>query len=155
MKIRDIMESDRESIKAIVDDRLGSGYFESVEEATMGDEIHLCAEIDGKIVGYGVAVLSPEYALMQTLVVAKNQEGKGIGSALIKERLKRIKEMGFTTVLARAWRSSKGCNACALLEKHGFEEQCELLNFYQEFDAVCPVCPGICICSAIVYMKTL
>lgn len=155
MKIRDIVEGDRASIKAIVDDRLGPGYFEEIEEGTLGDGIHVCAVIDGKVVGYGVAVFYPEHALMQTLVVDKKHEGKGVGSALIKERLKRIKAAGCNMAIAHAWRSSKGCNVCALLEKHGFEAQCEILNYYQEMDAICPACPGVCVCSAIVYAKSL
>jgi ribosomal protein S18 acetylase RimI-like enzyme len=159
MRIREIREDDWDAIKEISDIQLGEDYLGEWEEEIAEDEVgvRLCVEVDGKIVAFATLWTpdSKDVAILHTNCVHPDHVRKGIGSALVKERLKIAKSMGYETALAHAWNSSRGCNACRMLEKHGFEQQCELLNFYQDIEGHCPTCPGICICSALVYTKKL
>ena len=109
MRIRREAASDHAAIRAV-----NNAAFETPVEADIVEELRsngvrldsLVADVDGAIVGHALfspAVLAahPQLKIMGLgpMSVVPDQQRKGIGSALVREGLKRCKELGYLAVI--------------------------------------------------------
>ncbi|WP_221392618.1 GNAT family N-acetyltransferase [Dyadobacter sp. NIV53] len=124
MNIRKYQDADREKIIALL--RLNTPeYFSPDEEKDLiyyfdnHIEYYFVAETDGVIVGCGGFNMSndPKKIGLSWDIVHPEYQGKGVGSALIKYRIDRIKELGKMQVITV--RTSQ--LAYKFYEKFGFE----------------------------------
>ena len=104
MHIRPEIDADKEAIYETVRSAFNQAMeADLVDELRMsGDsELSLIAEEDGKVIGHILfsRMQSPEGALgLAPVSVLPDQQGKGIGSALIQEGLARAKQAGWKAV---------------------------------------------------------
>ena len=107
MNIRNYQDSDREKIIELL--RLNTPeYFSPDEEKDLiyyfdnHIESYYVIEIDGIIVGSGGFNLSDDPAMIRIAwdIVHPEYQGKGIGSALTKYRIERIKEMDGVKIIS-------------------------------------------------------
>jgi mycothiol synthase len=77
------------------------------------------AELEGKLVGYCVALEQPSQSCTIYVVVHPSQRRKGLGSQLIDLTLKRARELGSTNVLVYANQQNKGSDL--FLKHHKFQ----------------------------------
>lgn len=82
------------------------------------------AEWDGEVVGYAMFVVDPETRIGQVLdnAVDPAHGGKGIGSAMHREVLRRMKEAGMELAKVGTGLDQNQAPARRMYEKHGFEE---------------------------------
>jgi len=82
------------------------------EALVAADNIMIGAEIDGKIVGFGILqickpenkILTPRtFAYLKELAVDENYRRKGIATAIYKECVKRAKENGASSLELMVW----------------------------------------------------
>ena len=89
---------------------------------------HFVAEIDGAIVGYaGSFVLTPE-ADVQTMGVAADQRGRGIGALLLTTLIEQAIQAQATQLILEV-RSDNGA-AIAMYQRFGFERISSRPNYY-------------------------
>lgn len=110
MTIRKASTNDSESILSLIHefpDVLVQDHLPKIEE-------FFVAEAEGKVVGCcALEVYSQRLAEVRSLAVAKEHQGRGIGTALIKACLEEAKERGVYEVLSIT-------SAVKLFKKHGF-----------------------------------
>jgi len=104
MNVREFKETDAEGVIAIqetVKETLGDIY---TKESLIADSSYIkffVAEEEGKLLGYiGFTDLKNGIGMSLSLAVAKDTQGKGIGTALLGEVKEHAKENGFRKVLA-------------------------------------------------------
>ena len=78
------------------------------------------AEVEGKLVGYGVALEQPSRHCTVYVVVHPSRRRQGVGSQLLKLALKRARELGSNSILVYANGRNNGSNL--FLKHHGFEQ---------------------------------
>lgn len=78
------------------------------------------AEVDGKLVGYGVALEQPSQRCTIYFVVHPSQRRQGLGSQLLELTLNRAREFGSTSVLVYANGHNEASNS--FLRHHGFQQ---------------------------------
>jgi len=90
-----------------------------------GAHIVLVAEVDGVIVGFGALsryMQRPAYSttVEDSIYVRPEDQGQGIGEAILARLIERASEHGFHTIIARIGSESEG--SIALHRKAGFED---------------------------------
>jgi phosphinothricin acetyltransferase len=112
LTIRELRKTDWPAVAAIFEEGIATGLatFETAapdwptwDDAHLPGKLRLVAEEDGEVVGF--AALSPVSSraayrgvVENTLYVARRARGRGIGSALLAELLRRSEEAGVWTV---------------------------------------------------------
>jgi len=76
------------------------------------------AEIEGKLLGYGVALEQPSQHCTMYVVVHPSHRRKGLGSQLLELTLNRVQELGSTNILVYANDQNAASNF--FLKHHGF-----------------------------------
>lgn len=76
------------------------------------------AELDGKLIGYGVALEQPSQHCTIYVVVHPSHRRKGLGSRLLELTLARAREVGSKTILISANEHNHASHS--FLKKHGF-----------------------------------
>jgi mycothiol synthase len=77
------------------------------------------AEVDGKLLGYGVALEQPSQRCTLYVVVHPSQRRKGLGSQLLDLALTRARELGSKVILIYANERNSASNL--FLKDHGFD----------------------------------
>ena len=181
--IRDAEARDLPRILEISDSELGENYLggQIESELVSGNTIFRVAESlrDG-IVGFsysyistGIEIkqkskikslpksieLSSKIALLKTIAVSGKMAGKGIGSSLMRDTFEKFKNLGVESVCCVAWKSSKGINIGGLMSLFKFTKFKELNNFWKQDSLTqnyyCLECGKPCLCSAVIFTKTL
>jgi len=99
--------------------------------------------------------------LLDSVAVAQEMKGKGIGSELIDVCCKELAARGADVLCAMAWKDVNGnANIGNLLKKTGMSPSIEIMGYWNRFVASpeghdCPVCGRPCKCSAVLYMKLI
>ena len=97
--------------------------------------------------------------LLDSVAVAQEMKGKGIGSELIDACCEELVARGADVLCAMAWKDVNGnANIGNLLKKTGMSPSIEIMGYWNRFVASleghdCPVCGRPCKCSAVLYMK--
>lgn len=167
--IEEVSEDDYdEEIMKVIKQGLGDTYSQDVKSLEEEDSVLLVSKVNNKIVGFGCGYNSEsaeEYSnileqdlnansVLEKVSVLESYRSKGIGSKLLRERLKRLKQPTIT----ESWIRSDSPDSTSLLESHGFErlkfvEDRWLEESKEEDDPnFCPDCGRICRCDCAVYV---
>lgn len=84
----------------------------------------LVAELDGRVVGYAMFIVDRDTRIGQVLdnAVDPAYGGKGIGSAMHREVLRRMREVGLKLAKVGTGLDENQAGARGMYEKHGFKE---------------------------------
>lgn len=162
MKIRESTLEDYPGLRHIAETKFGEDFADKDQFFERGS-ISLLVELDDTIVAYGTAGivteddhpeleahLTEKTGMLHSVAVLPEYEGRGIASALAKERVERLKALGCDSIIATAWRSKQyGVHVGRILERLGFEPVEELLKYWEGND--CVYCGDYCECDAVVY----
>lgn len=149
-------------IVTLADTTLGVGYVtrKQVSELMCNSKVVFkTTEVGNKIVGVAWCFVGEDKALLKTIYVSENSQGKGVGYTLLKGILDEVIEKGVHEVECVAWKNTLGnINSEKLLIKGGFTRFTELTLFYHDDSIkkgyICPHCKGTpCMCSAVVFKK--
>jgi ribosomal protein S18 acetylase RimI-like enzyme len=178
--LRDMREDDIPPILAIAEKELGKHY---IQKSTLIDEqnIVLCAEMQGRLVGFCTGKIIPSKTLSSTfrkagrykipeldhfteigwtgsIAVSREYGRRGIGTALMRACLERLLNRGAAFFMMTAWKSKNGIHLGSIAEKQGFRNRCEIEEFWKE-DSLkhqysCTVCHSPpCCCTAVIYTR--
>lgn len=103
MKIRDAKISDVAGIHSLVTcyAELDKMLFRSMADIYENLQTFTVAELDGGVAGcYALEVVWSGLAEIKSLAVDKNDEGKGIGGALVQAAVERARELGILRLFA-------------------------------------------------------
>lgn len=122
-------------VHALESDLFGRGAW-SVEafwgELAQPNRRFLVAEQAGRVVGYGGIVVAGADADVQTIGVARDQQGRGTGRALLRELRARAVDAGATHLLLEVRADNEP--AQALYRSEGFEQIARRARYYQPDD---------------------
>jgi GNAT superfamily N-acetyltransferase len=93
-----------------------------------------------------------------TLCVAENWRGKGVGSALVRSRFEWLRSHDVQKVFGVSWVRDDGPSSKYLFEKFGFEELAHVHEYYYRDETPrrwCPDCGEPCGCDAKIYGREL
>ena len=87
---------------------------------TQGDDVMLVAEHDGLVVGFQITNIhtASKIGYLSDIVVDQKYRGTGIGSKLLDETVRHMKQKGITYVYALTQQNNIKIHS--MLEKHGF-----------------------------------
>jgi ribosomal protein S18 acetylase RimI-like enzyme len=179
-KLRPGRADDLAAITAITDAEFGAGYFlrehqEEVFDTTTGISCVVAVDHDGRVIGYVItlicaleqlttvlelpAVPGRRFGVMKMSAVRRDQQRRGVGSALGDTALRHLWEAGADAVLASAWIDPRQGVAPygPTLEKQGFELHSTVSDFWRKKarewpQYPCSACGGDCRCSAAIYV---
>lgn len=101
-------------------------YLETL--AYLSPETFIVASVEGRIVGYSASVLKGLEGHLLSIAVHPDYRGLGIGERLLRENIKRLKELGARRVVLEVRVSNAA--AIRLYRKLGFEIRALLKNYY-------------------------
>ncbi|UKS26449.1 GNAT family N-acetyltransferase [Paenibacillus sp. HWE-109] len=143
LEIREATEADRDAIRKVLEDAYGqyravlppegwNQYRENIIASVDSDKptARIIALIDGEVVGssqlflsseaaYGLPELEIQSPIIRLLAVSPSARGRGIATALIKEHVRRARELGAATLHLHT--SDMMESAVKLYERLGFE----------------------------------
>jgi len=93
---------------------------------------YLVAELDGRVVGYAGGMLSGPEADVQTIGVAADAQGKGLGRRLLRARIDLAREGGASALLLEVRADNEP--AQALYRSEGFARISVRRRYYQPGD---------------------
>jgi len=99
--------------------------------------------------------------ILDSVAVAQEMKGKGIGSELIDACCRELTARGTKIICAMAWKDIKGnVNIGSLLKKMGMLPSIEITGYWNRFVTSpgghdCPVCGRPCKCSAVLYQRLI
>jgi ribosomal protein S18 acetylase RimI-like enzyme len=181
------LDPSRDLAASLLNDALGSGYVtpEELDELAKSPDgmVLLAKDSRDQLVGVGTAMVMAEetkaplarkladagirraniigskVGLLKTAAVVPAARGRGIGLNLVYERLKRLKSLGCSTVLALAWVSGNEHTSLGVLRAAGFKRLGELPEYWREPDGQetfdCIKCGRPCVCTAVVLRRSL
>ncbi len=133
--LRDMRWWDVADVHALETDLFGRGAW-SVEafwgELAQPNRRFLVAEEDGRVVGYGGIVVAGADADVQTIGVARDQQGRGTGRALLRELRARAVAAGARHLLLEVRADNEP--AQHLYRSEGFEQIARRARYYQPED---------------------
>lgn len=101
-------------------------YLETL--AYLSPKTFIIAIVDERIVGYSASVLKGQEGHVLSIAVHPDYRGLGIGENLLRENIKRLKELGARRVVLEVGVSNMA--AIRLYKKLGFEISGLLRNYY-------------------------
>ena len=136
MKISEVLLSDALTIEELEIKVLGHTLGSDIIEADVlnPDALYLKVEEDEKIIGYISMRLNEDKAEMLNLVIAKEYQNKGYGSALMKYVFNELSERQITSLVLDVRVTNK--RAIKFYKSHGFKFLLVRKNFYIECDAL-------------------
>ncbi|MEZ0165040.1 ribosomal protein S18-alanine N-acetyltransferase [Kineococcus sp. LSe6-4] len=133
--LREMRWWDVDDVHALETELFGRGAW-SVEafwgELAQPNRCFLVAEEDGRVVGYGGIVVAGADADVQTVGVARDQQGRGTGRALLRELRARAVAAGATHLLLEV--RADNAPAQHLYRSEGFEQIARRARYYQPED---------------------
>lgn len=100
--------------------------------------------------------------VLKTVAVDPSLQGRGVGTALIKEGEKRLSKVGASLIVVPAWERADGnLNIGGVLEHLGYTSSAKIEYFWkQDCDAGSFVCPERtkckeCVCHVILFRKAV
>jgi len=101
------------------------------EKILFKNDFFLVHEDDSGMTGIVLlSLIDKDLADIRFLIVKEEERGKGIGSSLLEESLKFLKEKGIRKVITRV--DSENTVSESLFKKHGFEEEGFFKNHYRK-----------------------
>lgn len=159
----------------------GEGYLSKdqvCEYLNNSNAVSIVGYLENKILGVSIAVVdslantskqllkdqnwflskfngSQKIALRKHMAVKPGYEGQGIGSLLVQESVKRLKNKS-DNIITVVWKEGDGEIMDRLMTKNGFEVAKTIKDYWKkdsiEHEYICPECKKIpCSCSAIIY----
>ncbi|WP_439185536.1 GNAT family N-acetyltransferase [Carboxylicivirga taeanensis] len=164
----------------IANQELGEGYFKSVLDELKGYALTINCLFKGQyLIGFSLSYRcslgqfidatqshmsislssSARILVVKTIVVKAEHQRKGCGTGLLKHLIEEAFREDTKAILALGWKSKSGVNIQHLMATFGFEERCEIKEFWksgsEKYQYQCPDCGHPCNCSAIIYSKLL
>jgi ribosomal protein S18 acetylase RimI-like enzyme len=183
-KQRKIDLSDLNEIKRLIDASLGNEYIsiEILHKYIDNNNFGFVMTADENVVGFVLndikslkelgeelsldykilSNISPEnkVGLINVIVTDEKYQNKGIASELIKTSLDYYSSNNIENIYVEAWKTSTGqINIGNIMDRHNFKQIFEIENYWKDdslkygFD--CSFCGFPCVCSAIIYCKSL
>jgi ribosomal-protein-alanine acetyltransferase len=87
-------------------------------------------DVGAQILGFVIARCAAEEWEIENLVVAREQQRRGLGSALVRELVQEARQFGATSVLLEVRQSNRA--ARKLYEKLGFSESGRRKSYYRD-----------------------
>jgi len=103
-----------------------SSYLETL--AHLSPETFLVVSLNGHVVGYSASVLSGSEGHIISIAVHPNYRGIGIGEKLLRENVKRLKDLGARKIVLEV--KVDNVQALSLYRKLGFRIVKTLKNYY-------------------------
>jgi len=150
--------------KADGDDHLLLGYFENGKMLGVAMAGHLREGGINFYAPFGETALellsTNKTGVLRNSAVKTNSRGKGIGTALLAERLQWLKKIGCDHVVGLTWLHGKTIQSDRLYRAAGFEQigptVSEFFKSVSETTGMhCPYCGFPCLCSAAMFAKKL
>lgn len=96
-----------------------------------------------------------DVALLHSVAVSPEHQGKGVASALVREIVSTLQRQGVETVVSVGWTDEEGCHIQGALERGGFLPCGDILGYWTE-DSIekkyqCPSCGFPCNCTARIF----
>lgn len=177
LRIRDATRADLSTMRALVDVQLGHGYLDAAVDGLYRDTegFALVAEVDGTVAGTCLcSVMKPgsvartlrsalpdvlrsrRVGLLDTVAVAPDRTGRGLGTALVagaRERFRSRKVRVWTTAV---WRPRTGSGLEPVITRAGMRPFTEVPDFWRGASLAegfsCPACGAPpCDCRAVLY----
>jgi predicted N-acetyltransferase YhbS len=177
MTIRAFRESDIAEVRRFADRYIGENYFtdDQLQEVLRnsatphGSVSFVAVEPNGEIVGLRLSyppghwdmsidglsqekwkVAPSEIAYFQSLFVASDRMGAGIGPKMSEASIEVIRKAGAKAILCHSWLESPNNSSVRYLKKLGFEEVCLHPRFWADVDYLCSGCRvKPCTCTAV------
>ena len=113
-----------------------TAYEAAIDPGAIPRRISLVAEANGRQAGFVVASIVGPVAELESIAVAAEDQGRGIGSALMKGLLEELKQVGVREIELEMRESNR--TAQRFYERAGFSETGSRPRYYQnpEEDAV-------------------
>ena len=183
--IRELRESDIEGVTRFADKAIGDSYYSVPEVRDIYERSQkngvMCSFVlvremnDREILGIRLSYpagkwqkgkgkgLRPELwqapedavAYFQSLFLAPEIQGKGVGQKLSLASLEALKKTGAKAVVCHAWRESPHDSSRRYLQKLGFATVAVHPKYWFDVDYVCPRCGKPCVCTAEEMIKYL
>lgn len=152
------------------------GMPEIVVKGTDSDEPYtycVVAVAGGERIGAGIATLSSAEYLADVTRLDRDEyhpvsngylhfggvdpdwRNQGVGTALMRARLKWIGQRSSGKVFGLSWVRDGHPDSRALFENFGFEQVSYEHSYYAQTDRRCPDCDGGCDCDAVLYGRNL
>lgn len=132
MNIREMTWDDLEQVVAIENDNFSvpwteTGFFTYLMRE---DALFLVAEEAEEILGYCGVIMAMDEGDITNVSVKKTIQGKGVGTALLKELIRQTADKGVLTLFLEVRESNQP--ALALYEKQGFVRMGVRKNYYTD-----------------------
>lgn len=174
MKVREFQEQDILNVKLFADKWIGKDYFstdELLEYLYLGkkDDVQ-CSLIaindEDEIIGIRIVFAPTKWenefknklsrdmwksknaGYFKSLFIDDRYQGKGIGSSLSKEAIKRLKSVGAKSIVTHSWLESPNNSSQKYLLKMGFNKIINYENYWGHLDYECTRCGYGCVCTA-------
>jgi ribosomal protein S18 acetylase RimI-like enzyme len=176
--IRELRESDIEGVTRFADKAIGDNYYSIAEVRDIFERSQkngiMCSFVlvregnDSEILGIRLSYpagkwkkgkgqgLRPDtwnvpedsVGYFQSLFIAEEIQGKGVGQKLSLASLEAFKKTGAKAVVCHAWRESPHDSSRRYLQKLGFVTVAVHPKYWFHVDYLCPRCGKPCVCTA-------
>lgn len=132
MNIRKMTWDDLEQVVAIENDNFSAPWTETgfFTYLMREDALFLVAEEAEEILGYCGVIMAVDEGDITNVSVKKTIQGKGVGTALLKELIRQTADKGVLTLFLEVRESNQP--ALALYEKQGFVRMGVRKNYYTD-----------------------
>lgn len=132
MNIREMTWDDLEQVVAIENDNFSAPWTETgfFTYLMREDALFLVAEEAEEILGYCGVIMAVDEGDITNVSVKKTIQGKGVGTALLKELIRQTADKGVLTLFLEVRESNQP--ALALYEKQGFVRMGVRKNYYTD-----------------------
>lgn len=99
-----------------------------LDELRENPDLSIVAEADGNVIGYALATVHKEIAVLEDIAVAKEFQNNGVGKQLLNEVVKGLKQKKAKIVLAEV--HYKCASAIPFYYKHGFRVSDSVQDYF-------------------------